>query len=290
MSIVINDVSKNFGKGTCVLKNIDMRIENGVFGIIGYNSSGKSTLVKIITSLIEPTSGSVELFEKKINFKKSKDIKKYIGYLPQSFSFYENCSILDFLDYMAKMHGIDKSIKKERIKQVLEELSLYEDRKLRFYQLSEGMKRRVGLAQAIMNKPKILIVDDPISSVDKDEKRIMKELLNRYGKDNIVIITTRNASDLDGIASNIAVMHKGNICFNGSAENLIKNANGRVWISNVGEFLDVRRLKGIHKVVSFNKVGEEYFARVISDVKPCKDSKIVPATLEDAFLYSVYSS
>lgn len=290
MSIVVNDVSKKFDSGESVLKNIDMQIKNGVFGIIGYNSSGKSTLIKIITSLIEPTSGSVELFGKNTNYKKASDINDVIGYLPQTFTFYESYSILDFMNYMANMHGMRKNVKRKRVEDVLKELSLFDQRYMKFIDLTEGMKRRVGLAQAILNNPEILILDDPLASASNDEKRIIKELLNRYGKDKIVIATTRSASDLEGIASNIAVMHKGSMCFNGSSENLIQNANGSVWLSNVGEFLDVGRLKGIHKVVSFDKIGDDYYARVISDVKPYKDSKSVRATLEDAFLYSVYSS
>lgn len=290
MSIFINDVSKKFDKDTNVLKNINLKIERGVFGVIGYNSSGKSTLIKIITSLIEPTSGNVQIFGCDVKKESKKKICKNIGYLPQKFSFYENYSILEFMNCMAKMHGMKRSTRQERINEVLIELSLYDKRQLKFYQLTDGMKRRVGLAQAMLNKPHILVVDDPVLNVDKDEKIKIKEILNQYGKNNIVIISTRVASDLEGIVSNLAVIHKGEVCYNGTSDELIKRASGNVWISNIGGFMDVNRLKGIHKVVSFDKIGPDYYARVISDVKPYKDSEIVKATLEDAFLYSVYSS
>lgn len=290
MSVVINDVSKNFDNGICALENIDMHIDNGVFGIIGYNSSGKSTLLKIITTLVEPSKGSIKIFGKDVKTEKRKNINNMFGYLPQNFSFYDNYTIDEFMNYMAKIYGINKIERKNVIKNILKDVSLYEKKSLKFSELTTGMKRRVGLAQAMLNRPRVLVVDDPIQDIENEEKRIIKEVLNRYGKDNIVIISTRSASDLEGITTKMAVMHKGKMCFNGSSEELIKNASGNVWLSNVGEFLDVARLKGIHKVVSFIKVENDYYARVISDVKPYKESKKVKATLEDAFLYCVCNS
>lgn len=288
MSVIVRDVSKIFDSGKCALKDIDINIENGVLGIIGYNLSGKSTLIKIITSLMEPTIGSVELFGETIDNKdRMGDI---IGYLPQKFSFYENYSIDDLMNYMAKLYRIDRSKRKAHIHEILNKLGLYESKDLKFYELNACMKKRVGIAQAILKSPRLLALDDPLSCMGDEEKSMVKKVLKDYGKDNIVIISSRSPKDIEDLASEIAIMHKGRLCFSGSKDKLIAKAKGSVWMSNIGEYLELSRLKNIHKVVSFNKLEGEYYARVIADYRPYKESVLVEASLEDAFLYSIYTS
>ena len=217
--IIIENLSKNFG-GYFALKDVSLHIEKGMFGLIGRNGAGKTTLMRIIATLLNKTDGSVSVCG--IDSNNPKEIRKKIGYLPQDFSVYPNMRVYEAMDYLGVLSGLTKSIRKERINDLLHEVNLSSSRGLKVKALSGGMKRRLGIAQALLHDPQVLIVDEPTAGLDPEERVRFRNLLFEIaGGDRIVLLSTHIVEDIEKTCEKIAVLNKGELFYNGTLKDFI---------------------------------------------------------------------
>ncbi|HOK75811.1 MAG TPA: ABC transporter ATP-binding protein, partial [Bacteroidales bacterium] len=228
MKIEIRDLNKIYPNGTHALKNINLVIESGMFGLLGPNGAGKSTLMRILVTLVKPTSGIVLLDGKDIQ-KHRKEVRKILGYLPQDFRFFTSLKTWEFLDYSAALAGMKN--RKERLKEVdrmLDQVGLLEVRDRNANKLSGGMKRRLGIAQALIGNPKLFIVDEPTTGLDPDERIRFRNILSTLSQkqDVIIILSTHIVGDISSTCQNMALLNKGEVVFYGRPENLVNEAKG----------------------------------------------------------------
>ena len=216
--IIIENLSKNFGK-TQALKNISLRIEKGMFGLIGRNGAGKTTLMRIIATLVNKSGGNITVCG--IPAANPKEIRKLVGYLPQEFSVYPNMRVYEAMDYLGVLSGLTKSVRKERITELLSEVNLGSCRRLKVKALSGGMKRRLGIAQALLHDPQVLIVDEPTAGLDPEERVRFRNLLREIAGDRIVILSTHIVEDIEKTCEKIAVLNKGELIYNGTLNDYI---------------------------------------------------------------------
>ncbi len=234
MMIEIHDLNKIYGKGSQAVKaldGIDLTIGEGMFGLLGPNGAGKTTLMRILAGIVLPSRGSVAISGCDLAHEKSREqVKSMLGYLPQELGMYPDLSARQFIDYMAILKGMeDSSARKQRVGQVIEMVGLtpQADRKIKGF--SGGMKRRVGIAQALVNDPRILIVDEPTAGLDPEERIRFRNLLVDLATDRVVILSTHIVEDIGQTCRDMAVLSKGRILFRGSPLELTRAAEGRVW-------------------------------------------------------------
>lgn len=220
--IIIENLSKDYGSFRA-LKNISLYIGNGMFGLLGKNGAGKTTLMKILATLLNKTEGSVSICGTDIT--NSGEIRKMTGYLPQEFSFYPNMKVYEAMDYLGVLSGLPSKLRKERIPELLKKVNLQNCKSLKFKALSGGMKRRLGIAQAILHDPKVLIVDEPTAGLDPEERVRFRNLLCEIAEERIVILSTHIVEDVEKTCKNIAVLDSGELFFNGTLENFIGEEN-----------------------------------------------------------------
>ncbi|HDR51408.1 MAG TPA: ABC transporter ATP-binding protein [Mariniphaga anaerophila] len=242
MHIKIENLNKVYRGGEYALKNLNLEIPNGMFGLLGPNGAGKSTLMRILVTLMKPTSGRVTVNEYDLA-KNRRQIRAMLGYLPQDFSFFSKLKTYEFLDYTARLAGMKNSAaRKTAVDQMLEEVGLYEARDRNANKLSGGMKRRLGIAQALINDPKIIIVDEPTTGLDPEERIRFRNLLSNLStRDVIIILSTHIVGDISSTCHNMALLSKGELAFTGSPEQLVKEAEGNVWLiqATEAEYLEI---------------------------------------------------
>lgn len=223
--IIIDNLSKKYGKKE-VLKNISLTIPSGMYGLLGQNGSGKTSLMRILAALSVPTDGEVRI--NGISIKETAKIREMVGYLPQDFSMYQNMTVFGALDYLGLLSEIPDRIRKERISELLEKVNLKDNAKTKIKALSGGMKRRLGIAQALLHDPEILIVDEPTAGLDPDERIRIRNLLRSFADGRIVLLSTHIVSDVESACDGIIVLNSGRLIFQGSAEELAGQAKGGV--------------------------------------------------------------
>lgn len=230
MKIEIKGLNKVYPNGNHALKDISMTIENGMFGLLGPNGAGKSSLMRILVTLAKPTSGQILVNGLDLQ-KNRKEIRSMLGYLPQDFRFFAKLRTYEFLDYIARLAGMNQSSKRnEAVEKMLEEVGLYEARNRFANNLSGGMKRRLGIAQALIGDPQIIIVDEPTTGLDPEERIRFRNLLSRISeRDVVIILSTHIVGDISSTCTDMALMNKGNLAFKGSPEQLISQARNNVW-------------------------------------------------------------
>ena len=208
-----------------------------MFGLLGPNGAGKSTLMRILVTLMKPSSGKVTVNGELDLSKNRREIRSMLGYLPQDFSFFSKLKTYEFLDYAARLAGMKNSaLRKTAVDQMLEEVGLYEARDRNANKLSGGMKRRLGIAQALINNPKIIIVDEPTTGLDPEERIRFRNLLSNIStQDVIIILSTHIVGDISSTCDNMALLNKGELAFSGSPEQLVQEARGNVWLINATE-------------------------------------------------------
>ncbi len=242
MEISIKNLNKVYKNGNHAVRNINLEIPNGMFGLLGPNGAGKSTLMRILVTLMKPSSGQVT-FNGLDLLKNRKEIRAMLGYLPQDFSFFSKLKTYEFLDYAARLAGMKNASKrKSAVDQMLEEVGLFEARDRNANKLSGGMKRRLGIAQALINDPKIIIVDEPTTGLDPEERIRFRNLLSTISsKDVIIILSTHIVGDISSTCDNMALLNNGQLAFAGSPEGLIKEAEGHVWLieATEAEYLEI---------------------------------------------------
>lgn len=285
MSIDIKGLEKRFNEKTIALNNINLNIGKGIFGLLGKNGSGKTTLMRIITTLMEPTKGNINILGLEYNKKNYEKIKKNIGYLPQEFGFYRDFTVLEIMNYLSILNNIDNSVKKDKIKKILNNVGMYDCRDKKYKQLSGGMKRRVGLAQAMLNEPKILIVDEPTAGVDPQERIKIRNLLNEYSQNDTVLFSTHIVEDIESTCNNLAILNEGNLVFNGDLKTLLDLAKGKLWECSFENIEAFNNFQINHNVLSYKREEDCIIAKVIDEKCPIKNSIPAQAYLEEAYVY-----
>lgn len=281
MEIKISDLSKSFNS-VRALKEVNLNIKQGMFGLLGRNGAGKTTLMRILATLLNKTEGDINICG--IDISKQSEIRKIIGYLPQDFSMYPGLSVNDAMDYLGVLSGIPKEQRKRIIPELLDKVNLLSYKKVKVKALSGGMKRRLGIAQAIMNNPKILIVDEPTAGLDPEERIRFRNLLSEMAKERIVILSTHIAGDIESTCENIAILEKGAVIYKGTVKELTEKAEGKVFSMKVKNE-DLDRIKTKYTVTAMVAQGDSVIVRVISNNPPSSDAEICEPNLEDAYMF-----
>ena len=230
MQVNINHLSKIYKQDFYALNDVSLAIENGMFGLLGPNGAGKSTLMRILVTLMKPSSGEITVDGKDIQ-QHRKEIRQMIGYLPQDFRFFSKLKTWEFLDYSASLAGLtQKRERNDAVDKMLEEVGLFDARDRQAGKLSGGMKRRLGIAQALINDPKLIVVDEPTTGLDPDERIRFRNLLSKIsGQERIIILSTHIVADISSTCNQMALLNKGELAFTGTPEDLIEKARGSVW-------------------------------------------------------------
>lgn len=281
MEIKIEHLNKNYGK-QCVLKDISLNIPVGMYGLLGENGAGKTTLMRILATMLEATTGTIQV--NGIDISNKKEIRKIIGYLPQEFSIYPNMSVYSALDYLGILAELPAAIRKQRIHELLKQVNLEQEKNKRFKNLSGGMKRRFGIAQALLNEPKILIIDEPTAGLDPEERLRFYNLLSEFAMDRIILLSTHIASDIEATCSKVAVLCSGAVIFEGNIENLLGLGNGKVYTTTLMHD-ELNKFKQAYRIISVHQNGTNVSCRFLSNEEPHKDWVICKPTIEDSYMY-----
>ena len=281
MEIVIKNLSKNYGR-KAALKNVSVTIHSGMYGLLGRNGAGKTSLMRILATLSVPSGGEVSM--NGISIKETGKIREIIGYLPQNFSFYRNMSVYDAMDYLGLLSNLPDKIRKERIASLLEWVNLKENVRTKIKALSGGMKQRLGIAQALLHDPQILIVDEPTAGLDPEERIRFRNRLSEFAEDRIVILSTHISSDVEASCENIGVLDNGKMIWNGATEELVKQAEGKVYLISAGKKQD-KIIREKYTVLNIIASGSGTQYRVLSETLPEEKHILQAPTLEDGYMY-----
>lgn len=282
MQLTVQQLSKSYSAERQALDQVDLTIEHGLFGLLGPNGAGKSTFMQIIATLIPPTSGEVKLGDAVLG-RDDRRIRQMLGYLPQEFGVYKKLTAEEYLDYVAIMKGIhDRTRRKLQIAELLEQVNLGRDRRRKIGSFSGGMKQRVGIAQALLGDPKLIIVDEPTAGLDPEERLRFRHVLDELASDRIVLLSTHIVSDIESTCSRLAILRQGKLVFHGTREQLAARAEGCVWSAVVGEpdVAVLRKRNGV-QVLSSRRVADGVELRLLAREAPCVSAVAVDAGLED---------
>ena len=281
MELKITDLTKEFS-GTRAVDSVNETLGRGVYGLLGVNGAGKTTLMRMLTTLLQPTSGSV-FWDGEDIFAMEGRFRNLLGYLPQDFGFYPNFTVGEYLLYIASIKGLRPAVARQRVKELLAQVGLSKARNKKMKNLSGGMKRRAGIAQAMLNDPKLLILDEPTAGLDPNERIRFRNLISELAEDRVVLLSTHIVSDVEYIAGKILLMKDGRIAVSGTAQALIDAMPERVWVCQVGKANIDDYLKAL-KVSNVKTTPEGAELRIVSAEQPTDDAVQVVPTLEDVFL------
>lgn len=281
MNITIRHLDKYYGRKQA-LSDVTMTIPKGMFGLLGRNGAGKTTLMKILAALSKKQSGTVEICG--IPVENAAEIRRITGYLPQEFNMYPGMSVYEAMDYLGVLSGLSKQERRKRIPVLLERVNLQDDRKKKVKALSGGMKRRLGIAQAVIHDPKVLIVDEPTAGLDPEERVRFRNLLSEIAEERIVILSTHITGDIEASCEEIAVLEEGKLLFRGTVEELLRSVRGKVFRTEISRH-ELDDLKERCIVTSMLTLGNNVMARFISEQKPFPGAERCEAGVEDAYMY-----
>ena len=283
MEITIHHLNKVYRGGVHALNDLDLTIPNGMFGLVGPNGAGKTTLMRILAGILRPTSGTIRIEEYDGNTEKGRTaIKRMLGYLPQDLGVYPDLSAREFLDYIGILKGMDeRKFRQQRVEELLETVSLTNvaNRKLKTY--SGGMKRRIGIAQALLNNPRFLIVDEPTSGLDPEERIRFRNLLSDLTGDRSVLLSTHIVEDIAQTCRNLAIMKNGKVIFHGTTADLINETRGKVWIITT----EGMKPQGNFTVVSTMNMGTSMQYRVVGELSQQAGALPTEPSLEDGYVW-----
>ena len=282
MKLQMVNVTRKFGDFRAV-ENLNLTIENGVYGLLGVNGAGKTTLMRMICTLLTPTSGQI-LCDGKDIFKMDGEYRNLLGYLPQVFGFYPDFTVKDYLLYIASLKGIRPMVAGKRVKDLLAQVGLTKSANKKMKKLSGGMKRRAGIAQAMLNNPKILILDEPTAGLDPTERVRFRNLISELSEDRIVILSTHIVSDVEYIANEIWLMKDGQIMQQGNLDQTIASMREKVYACEVSQ-ADATKMMKEFKVSNMKAERGMVNLRIIASEPPIAGAFVVEPTLEDVFLY-----
>lgn len=278
-SIEIKNLNKFYGKKQA-LKNINLSIGQGMFGLLGRNGAGKTTLMKTLATLLQKSNGEITVCGTPIE--NAKEIRKIIGYLPQEFSMYPSMSVAEAMNYLGILSGLNSSERKERTQTLLKKVNLTEHSSKKIKALSGGMKRRLGIAQALLNNPKVLIVDEPTAGLDPEERVRFRNLLSETAEDRIVILSTHIVGDIEAACENIAILNEGRVLYNGTVDNLLNTAKGRVFTMEADK-KDLPMLKRELIITGMHTLGQKVYVRFLAESSVYNAEESEP-NIEDAYM------
>ena len=285
MKIEIRGLNKIYPNGNHALKDINLEFGTGMFGLLGPNGAGKSSLMRILVILMKPTTGVVLVDGTDIQ-KNRKELRKILGYLPQDFRFFSSLKTWEFLDYSGALAGLRN--RKERIREVdrlLDQVGLLEVRDRQANRLSGGMKRRLGIAQALIGNPRIIIVDEPTTGLDPDERIRFRNILSQLSQNDVtIILSTHIVGDISSTCQGMALLNRGELVFSGSPENLVKHAEGHVFKLLLTPF-EYESVKEQYNIISTIPVETGWEVQIVSDNPPEYNSIPVIPNIEHAYVY-----
>src|SRR6204780_2237664 len=282
MQLTIDALTKRYSGGVQALSNVSITLGPGVLGLLGPNGAGKSTLMRILATITQPTSGKV-LWNNNDVARNPDALREVLGYLPQDFGVYPNLSALEFLEYLAAVKGIAAGPARRRIGELLELVNLAEVAKRPLGGFSGGMRQRVGIAQALLNDPQLLIVDEPTAGIDPEERVRFRNLLSELSGERIVILSTHIVSDVEATATDIALIAQGTLVAHDSPEELLRRVEGKVW-EWVLPSADLNTAKQKYLISNTSRRSDGVHARVLADAPPDGAQPVTP-NLEDAYLF-----
>jgi ABC-2 type transport system ATP-binding protein len=285
MNLSIKNVSKQYRHDSWGLRDFSLDLEAGVLGLLGPNGAGKSTLMRILATVTDKTGGAVTWNGVDIT-RRPDNLRQVLGYLPQDFGVYPNLNALEFLEYMAAIKGLDTKFAKRRIAELLQLVNLMDSAKRPLGGYSGGMKQRVGIAQALLNDPQLLIVDEPTAGLDPEERVRFRNLLADLSGQRIVILSTHIVSDVEATATSIAIINKGQRITHAAPERILQAVEGKVWTWVVSSE-EFAKLRQSHLISSTARRSDGVHVRVVSARQPNLTAEPVSATLEDAYLYLI---
>mgnify|MGYP002586776461 CR=1 FL=1 len=280
--LTLSHIRKDYGKFTAV-EDINLELENGLYAMLAPNGAGKTTLIKMITTLLYPTSGEI-LYDGMDIYKMGETYRDVIGYLPQHFGYYKNNTPTQYLDYLAALKGISKEAAKEKIPELLELVGLSDVSNKKMKKFSGGMIQRVGIAQAMLKNPAILVLDEPTAGLDPNERIRFRNLISELSEERLVLLSTHIVSDIEYIANQIWLMKDGKLVRSGTSDELIRTMPVDVWECFVRKSA-VSSMAEKYKISNMKAESDGVELRIISKEKPVPEAKCVEASLEDVFLY-----
>lgn len=283
MKVEIQNLTKRFGQKTAV-DDVSLTLTSGVWGLIGANGAGKTTLMRMLAGILTPTSGRV-LCDGADTLSLGEAWRDMLGYLPQHFGFYPEFTVADYLDYMAALKGLEKTAARKKIEELCEILSLTRVYKNKIKKLSGGTQRRVGIAQAMLNDPEVLILDEPTSGLDPGERVRFRNLLSEFARDRIVLISTHIVSDVEYIAAENAVMKDGKLIDVGTTEQLLRAVEGKVFTALVPDGMLAQAEREVRVVSLKNEGGGRTLVRYVADAPLLRGSEMAEPRLEDLYLW-----
>ena len=282
MKINMNGIYKNFGKKE-VLKDVSLTMGNGVYGLLGPNGAGKTTLIRILAGVMQATKGQV-LIDGADREANTELFRSKIGYLPQDVNYYNDFTGLEYLQYVAALKGLPDDKAAQKIEELADKVSISADLSRRCVTYSGGMKRRLGIAQALLNDPELLILDEPTAGLDPSERIKFRNIISAFSKDKTVLLSTHIVTDVDNIAREVVMIQDGQVSDMQTSKHFIARLNGKVWNAtmNAEDLLEFQKHAVISNVIP---MGNEMEVRVISDVSPYKNAVCTEPNLEDVYLY-----
>ncbi len=282
MELRMENLTRQYGKKTAI-DHLDSTLNAGVYGLLGSNGAGKTTLMRMLCGILRPTSGQVYYNEKPIT-ELGKAYRDHLGYLPQNFVYYPEFTALDFLLYLSYLKGLDKNQAGKKSMELLELTVLTEEKDRKIKTFSGGMKQRLGIAQAMLNNPDILILDEPTAGLDPRERVRFRNLLSSFSQDKIVLLSTHIVSDIEYIANDILIMKSGRLIHREERDTITKNILGLVWECRVPT-KETLQWNNRYLVGNMRAEASDVILRIISEEKPTESAVLVEPNLEDVYLY-----
>ena len=284
MELTLDRLTREFGPKIAV-DRVSARLTPGVYGLLGANGAGKTTLMRMVCGVLRPTSGEVRYDGAPVS-RLGDAYRARLGYLPQDFGYYPEFTALDFMEYVASLKGVDHRQARERSLQLLDTVGLAGEERRRIRTFSGGMKQRLGIAQAVLNEPEVLVLDEPTAGLDPKERVRFRNLIASFAKDKIVLLSTHIVSDVEYIADQIVMMRAGQIVLEGAPDEVVRAVAGRVWEARVGA-AEADRLAERLTVGNVHYLeGGEALVRIVCDERPVEGACPVDPTLEDLYLHT----
>ena len=282
----LKNLTKTYPNGVRALDNISIKISSGMFGLLGPNGAGKSSMMRTIATLQDLDKGSI-FFDKLNIIENSQEFRKHLGYLPQEFGVYPRISAEQLLDHIATLKGItNKTERKDLVSYLLQKVNLYDKRNKNVKGFSGGMKQRIGIAQALIGNPKVLIVDEPTAGLDPGERNRFYDLISDVGEDVIVILSTHIVDDVRELCTQMAIMNNGQIVFNGSPDEGINSLKGKVYEKQIARS-ELDSYKKEYNVISNKLIGGKPVIHILGEKNPDKTFKKIEPSLEDVFFTNI---
>lgn len=281
MELTINSLTKEF-QGFSAVSNVSYTMKNGVYGLLGVNGAGKTTFMRMLCTLLQPSAGSI-LCDGQDIFAMEAEYRKFLGYLPQEFGYYPDFTVEDYLMYIALIKGVHKAAAKKRVQELIAQVGLSKVRNKKMRKLSGGMKRRAGIAQAMINQPEILILDEPTAGLDPKERIRFRNLLSEFAQDRLILLSTHIVSDVESVANEILLMKGGMLLHSGTPEEIIQSAPDRAWRLTLSRE-DAAKYYRQYQVSNSKIVPQGMELRVLAKERPHPEAVNEELTLEDVFL------